>query len=138
MSRKTWSLILGLFIAGALLGGVSVEIYNQTHFAQSKELFNERLRCNGLAQRYAETRTGSARHGTVAYMVRRVDYSESRTSCIAEMDLTYSSPAPIADERALELVDLATNEVLEEQGCSGDCSDLIGWTENKFRGLIKR
>jgi hypothetical protein len=120
-------------MGGVILGAVSMAACYRERSVRSNELFTRRLKCNTLAEEYAKRRSGPARTGLVKYSPTMVDYSDSRDSCVGQFDVVYSHPEPLSDESAIYVVDLGTNEVLFDEGCSGDCSDTLGRAQDTMR-----
>ena len=94
-------------IAGLAIGGGSVELNHRRVESKSKELFQQRIRCKSLADRYARENTS----GNQAAILEMVDFSPSLNSCIAKFHTLEN------DYRDWELVDLLSGKETSMGGC---------------------
>jgi hypothetical protein len=118
-----------------------VETYHRTSMVHARESFNLRLRCNEIGGRYAKSRTSSAGQRIEFYGLDRVDYSESRNSCIAELTQnTLVSGHPESEIWDVQIVDLATDEILDLFPCAkgGDCVDALSRAQSEFNKSVGR
>lgn len=109
--NQSWEAAIVGLIAGVLLGGGSVELYHSRTSERSKEVFNQRLRGNSLAKKYEQAQSMSVGTSSMTFTLMTVDYSEAKTSCIAEYTLTSSAGAMVLS--SIEIVDVGTDEVLK-------------------------
>jgi hypothetical protein len=98
----------GLFlIAGLAIGGGSVELNHRRVESKSKDLFQQRIRCKSLADKYARENTNDSQTA----ILEMVDFSPSLNSCIAEFR-TWEK-----DYRDWELVDVLSGKQTSMGGC---------------------
>ena len=112
MTRKITIMAL---IAGIVLGVEATEgfnIYRQSHDSQ---IFQERLRCNAVADAYVKEK--STNPESFLLILDKVDYSPARNSCVAELERVYIS-APLETEN---VQDLLSGETLFSANCTKDC-----------------
>jgi hypothetical protein len=79
MTRKTIVPALAL-IAGFAVGGGSVEYIHQRNDQQSKQAFDQKLRCKALADAYIRTQN---KDETALSNIDEVGYSQSTNTCFA-------------------------------------------------------
>jgi hypothetical protein len=108
MNRKT-TIVL---VIGILLGSIAVEAIHIIRDKHRHEVFEERLRCKGLADAYLKAETEEDSYTTLD----RVDFSPSRNTCIvATRQLIYRHWS----ER-FAVVDVISGESLFHGWCTGD------------------
>jgi hypothetical protein len=125
-------------MVGTVIGAVGVEAYHRTALTRSRELFNQKLRCSSLGQNYATENSSSIGPTLRNYTLNRVDFSESRNSCIAEIIYSQSMLGrPDLDIWNVQIVDLATKELLMLNQCANgpDCSSAFQRTGPEFDKL---
>ena len=135
MPKRIWLIGILSVVSGILLGGTAVEIYHRTSQAQKKESFNQRMRCNSLGKKYAESQSSSFGRASNVYVLDLVDYSESRNSCLAELTHQLSVPGS-KDWSIVEIVDLTTQESLKLEPCGADCGEAMNRGQSDFSNFM--
>jgi hypothetical protein len=135
VSKRIWLIGILSVILGVLLGGIAVEMYHHTSQAHKRESFNQRMRCNNLGKKYAESQSSSFGLASNVYILDLVDYSESRNSCIAELTYVMSVPEQ-KNYSMVEIVDLTTQESLKIEPCSTDCGEAMNRGQSDFASFV--
>jgi hypothetical protein len=129
MDKKLWLCVL----VGALVGAAGVRGAHLISDRNSRELFGQRLRCRGLAEEYVKEH--STPHYTV--VVDHVEFSRSRSSCIAATDEQIGDVRnlSISWDLTYKVVDLLTGETINTLRCSGqkDCAQRMQDREQAFQ-----
>ena len=124
MTRRVIVSTLAIIVSFAL-GGGSVEYLHQRSDQQSKQAFDQKLRCKVLADEYI--RGVQSKDENRAADLNQVDYSKSSNTCFASINVlkTYGASTPAETSwMDYELVDLVSGKV-----------DLIGFcNENRDCG----
>lgn len=123
----------GALMLGVLLGGGGVEAYHRTALAHSKELFNQKIRCNSLGRKYAQSESSVFGIVSNQYSMALVDFSQSRSSCVAEL-MNHLAVQGKPDVSLIQIVDLNSTEILKIEPCqpSGDCTDAMKRARPEF------
>lgn len=139
MSRTIWFIGAGALILGVIVGGAGVETYHHTASAHLRELFNQKLRCNGLGKKYADLKSSSAGPISSIYVLERVDYSESRNSCVAEITNNVSVLGrPDLETWNVQIVDVGTQEIMTIYPCpkGSDCVSMLNLAKPEFEKIV--
>ena len=82
----------------------------------SRELFGQRTRCKALADKYVKEHVSPYN----MVVVDRIDFSHSRSSCIASTDEQLGPIQKTSPDWTYKVVDLLTGEDLAWVPCSGE------------------
>jgi hypothetical protein len=116
-NRKLWLCV----VVGALLGAAGVQAAYEIRDRNSRERFEQRLRCKALADKYVKVRSSTV-------ILSHVEFSRSRSSCIAStfeqlgLDAARETQlglgASTEHTNAFTVVDLLTGEELMTRMCT--------------------
>ena len=109
----TYRFPFALFVAGILVGAVSVEISHRVLDPKKRERFEQRLQCKALADSYARQKSDD--YDTV--FLGLVDYSPARNSCVGAVEI-YGHLGGWRE--TYEVVDLISGKSIYSKSCSGD------------------
>jgi hypothetical protein len=106
----TYRFPFALFVAGILVGAVSVEISHRALDLKKRERFEQRLSCKALADSYARQNSDDRRTASSEL----VDYSPARDTCIGAVTI-YG----FGDLQTYEVVDLISGKSIHSKWCYG-------------------
>lgn len=138
MSRTIWLTAAGAFIVGALIGGGAVETYHRASMAQSKELFNLKIRCSAIGKKYVQESSSYLPGVSMGYSLMQVDYSAARNACVG-LIMYQSQATGSSASAAVETVDLNSTGTLSITPChaSTDCNDALTKEHKVFDRVVQ-
>jgi hypothetical protein len=108
-------IVAGLaFLAGLAIGAGVVQRYQRTRENRTAELFSRRLRCNELANKYAERESTD----TQSVSIKQVEYSAPYNSCVGYF-WAFEQVEPLSYER-WQVIDLLSDKELYGGRCRVD------------------
>jgi hypothetical protein len=135
VSNRIWLIGIVSLVSGILVGGFAVEMFHRSSQALIRETFNQKMRCNGLGKKYAESQSSSFGLTGNVYVLDLVDYSESRNSCVAELTHELSIPGHKGIS-LIEIVDLTTQESLKIEPCGADCVEAMNRGQSDLASFV--
>jgi hypothetical protein len=102
------------FLVGVLVGTGSVEAFHMIRDRNHRQVFEEKIRCKGLAEVYVKSNSEDESF----VLLERVDYSPARNSCIASA-LEVHEPGHGSSEH-YRVVDLLSGETLYKGFCNNN------------------
>jgi hypothetical protein len=100
--------IATVFVVGILIGAGAVESFHIVRDRHRQQFFEQRIRCENLADTYAKSNTDAH----TSMFVDRTDFSRARNSCVASISKATSG------FWTYQVVDVITGDLLFTDFCS--------------------
>jgi hypothetical protein len=125
------------FFVGVAVGAGAVESYHRIRENRTAELFSRRLRCNELANKYAEKESTDEQ----SVGVEQVEYSAASNSCVGYFFAFHTGPLSYERWRVINLLsdeELYRGECREDRDCgNGKDMSLRKEAQLAFRQAVK-